>query len=116
MARPSEVCEYCPTADSIEFPTNTNDWTDDYIPRWIKLALPYWKGKRGTRMWYFYLNRNYVDPRLCPVIFMMMWLRASGIKKGPITGVLGSKSDLTFFASRLTTSCKRANKKNRITD
>ena len=84
MARPSEVCEYCPTADSIEFPTNTNDWTDDYIPRWIKLALPYWKGKRGTRMWYFYLNRNYVDPRFCPVIFMMMWLRASGIKKGPI--------------------------------
>ena len=83
MARPSEVCEYCPTADSIEFPTNTNDWTNDYIPRWIKLALPYWKGKRGTRMWYFYLNRNYVDPRFCPVSFMMMWLRASGIKKDP---------------------------------
>ena len=46
----------------------------------------------------------------------LMWLRASGIKKGPITAVLGSKSDLTFFASRLTTSCKRANIKNRITD
>ena len=25
-----------------------------------------------------------MDSRFCPVIFMMLWLRASGIKKGPI--------------------------------
>ena len=84
MARPSELCEYCPTADSIEFPSKRVDWTDDNAPKWIKLALPFWKGKKGMTLWYFYLHRNYCDSRFRPVNYMLMWLKVSGIKMGPL--------------------------------
>ena len=33
MARPSEVCEYCPTVESIEIPTQRKDWCDDNMPK-----------------------------------------------------------------------------------
>ena len=33
MAWPSKVCEYCPTVESIELPTQRKDWCDDNMPK-----------------------------------------------------------------------------------
>ena len=43
--------------------------------------LPYLtgKGKKGLSLWHFYLNRNHCDPRFCPVIYMLMWIRVGSI-------------------------------------
>ena len=84
MARPSEVCEYCPTVESVEIPTQRKDWCDDNMPKWIKLGLPHWKGKKNLALWKFYLHRNMVDVRFCPVSHLMLWLNASEIKRGPL--------------------------------
>ena len=84
MARPSEVCEYCPVVESIEIPTERKDWSDDFIPKWIKMGLPHWKGKKDLDIWNFYIHRNFVDIRFCPVTHLLLWLKASGVKKGPV--------------------------------
>ena len=84
MTRPSEVCEYCPSVESLEIPTQRKDWCDDNIPKWIKLGLPHWKGKKILAIWKFYLHRNMVDVRFCPVTHVMLWLNASEIKRGPL--------------------------------
>ena len=59
-------------------------WCDDNMPKWIKLGLPHWKGKKNLALWKFYLHRNMVDVRFCPVSHLMLWLNASEIKRGPL--------------------------------
>ena len=50
----------------------------------IKIGLPHWKGKKNLDIWKFYIHRNFTDVRFCPVVHLLLWLKASGVKKGPI--------------------------------
>jgi hypothetical protein len=108
MARPSEVLEYCPDAESIEMPINRKDWGDDNIPKWLKVTLVHWKGKKNKVDWVFFLHRNGVDSRFCPVVHMLLWLTASKIKKGSIFPKIRDGNILIAFEKKVITIDKRS--------
>jgi hypothetical protein len=49
-----------------------------------KLALSGWKGRKHTFDYNIHFWRNYVNIKFCPVFWLMLWIRVSGIKAGPI--------------------------------
>ena len=95
MARASDVTRFCPTYEDIQLAPPAM-WDEDGTPQFIELGLRDWKwrsyeNKRkktryGMRIW-----KN-EDPRFCPVRWLLLWLKISGIKSGPIFQRFGSNS------------------------
>ena len=86
-ARASELTQYCPTFENTSLPESEPQWDSDGVPKFITIALLDWKTRSKAnkgkpykmRLW-----RNYLDPRFCPVLWLMTWLHYSGIEQGPL--------------------------------
>jgi len=53
MARPSEICEYCPTIDNVKLPINANHWDTDNVPKYIQIGLHEWKHKKIDGIYWY---------------------------------------------------------------
>ena len=84
FSRPVEVCDYCPLITDIKFPTSNNDFDSDGFPKFIIVQLRRWKSKRNPRPYDMFLHRNYLNPKFCPVFWLIFWIRISRITRGPI--------------------------------
>ena len=84
FARASEITSYCPLAEDIVFPADSEDWSPDGIPRYIKLKLTWWKSRKKLQPVYYIIWRNYINTIYCPVFNLLLWLRVSKIEQGPI--------------------------------
>ena len=84
FARASEMTEYCPLAEDMTFPTDAEDWCADGFPRYIKITLKWWKSKKKLQPVEYIIWRNFLNSMYCPMTNLLLWLRVSGIRKGPI--------------------------------
>ena len=84
MFRALEVTSCCPRREHIKLPSDDKDWAPDGLPYYLNVGLLHTKGKRMGDVYYMRVYRNLVEPRLCPVFYLLWWLSASGIKEGPI--------------------------------
>ena len=64
-------------------------WDVDGIPRYVEIGMRDWKkrasAKRGTR-YGMKLFRSYLDPRFCPLTWLMKWKKYSNLKTGRLWG------------------------------
>ena len=86
ILRASEVCcEFVPVMESVSHPQQAEGWGSDNIPSVLMLKLHDWKGKKADEdPLTLNLHRNSVDQRFCPVFYMLLWTKLSGIRQGPI--------------------------------
>ena len=56
-----------------------------HLPRYIKLAMNWWKSKKKLQPVQYFIWRNFLNAMYyCPMTNLLFWLRISGIKQGPI--------------------------------
>jgi hypothetical protein len=94
MGRSSCMTTHMPTFEDTVLP-ESHLWDPDGYPQWIELGWRDWKSRKTANKGSRYgvrLNRNYFDPRFCPVMWLIIWLRYSGIKEGPIFGDISPKT------------------------
>ena len=87
FARASELCEFCPTFEDTSLPESGAQWDSDGLPKYIEVALREWKTRTTCHMGKKYkmrLWRNYLDPRFCPVTWLVTWLHYSDIRNCPL--------------------------------
>lgn len=76
---------FCPLISQVEIPPEAID--KDGLPRYFMLTLTKWKHNPGQRTQKLIIQRNDIDPRFCPVLALVHWLRvlyAEGIEDGPL--------------------------------
>jgi hypothetical protein len=106
IGRSSDVTEYCPIIEEVEYPTDPQDYFPDGLPRFIVLV---WKDWKGRPSWHKtqcpeYRIRLYANPqdlRYCPVhwVFKEWSLRS---KDGePLTGPIIQSVTSTNFMKDL---------------
>lgn len=84
FARASEMTEYCPLVEDIVYPSDAGDWCSDGLPRYMKIKLKWWKSRKKLQPVEYIIWRNFLDSKYCPMLNLVLWLRASDIKQGPI--------------------------------
>lgn len=100
-ARASCLTKYMPKMADIRLP-QAHNWDNDGIPKFIELGLRDWKWRHDTKRGQRYgirLHRNYVDPRFCPVLFLMLWL-AYG-EPGADGGIWGDVTEAKYQTSMM---------------
>ena len=96
IGRGSEVCsEFCPDVDTVQLPKDAMGFGADHVPKVVMVGLKGWKGSsQHGKTYTMNLFRNDVDQRYCPVFHLLLWLKLSGIKEGPIyTNIRGTRSE-----------------------
>lgn len=87
LARVSEFCEFCPVLEHVKLPTELKDWDDDGYPQYVLVGLTDWKHRsakdKNLPCWY-YVYRNKMHLKYCPVYHLLLWLSISELKQGPI--------------------------------
>ena len=71
----------------IPSPESGAQWDSDGLPKYIEVALREWKTRTTCHMGKKYkmrLWRNYLDPRFCPVTWLVTWLHYSDIRNCPL--------------------------------
>lgn len=89
FGRVSCMTTHAPIWETVELPVDPGEWDKDGLPKWIEIALLNWKSRRASRVGHRYgmkLFRNYLDPRFCPVTFLILWQRYSGLTTGKLWG------------------------------
>jgi hypothetical protein len=87
MGRCSDVSKFSPRYEDMRFPKKRDKrhWGPDGLPNHITLGIWQAKGKRKKhKKRRLRLHRNRLNWKLCPVYWLMLWIRISKIKKGPL--------------------------------
>jgi hypothetical protein len=87
IGRASCVCEFCPLIENIRFPKRAKDYDADGMPKFIEIGFHDWKARQSKykgQLYYVFLRRNYLDQRVCPVFWLLCYLRYDGRTTGPI--------------------------------
>ena len=86
--RPSELGLYCPHAENVVLDTVTTSVDSDGFPSYCKVGFHDWKSRRGRDVqlgpFWMILRRNKLNTQYCPLFWLLVWLKKSGIKSGPI--------------------------------
>jgi hypothetical protein len=89
MGRVSDVSKFSPRREHLKFPSRRQKqhWGRDGVPEWISLDVWQAKGKlKKHKKRHLRLHRNRLNWKLCPVYWLMLWLRISTpalTKRGP---------------------------------
>lgn len=85
MARRSEMSASCPEIQDLKTPTDPR-LTDagDGLPLYLEAQLITWKRRTSKIPWTFKINRNRCNVMCCPMIQLLIFLRMSGLTRGPI--------------------------------
>ena len=86
MARASDMTQFCPSVKDSGMPDAELNDKNGYPP-YVSLVLRDWKWrsrKNKGKPYCMRVHRNYMDPRFCPVLWLLKWLSFSKISSGPI--------------------------------
>ena len=94
MGRGSDVSEFCPLIEDLQFPDDKELYGRDGIPKYVDVYMREWKGHRNKEPYPIRMWRNFLQPdKYCPVLWLMVWLLRLrdnfGIVKGPIFPAIG---------------------------
>jgi len=94
MARGSDVSEFCPRIEDLQFPDEKELYGPDGIPTYVDVYMREWKGCRNKEPYPIRMWRNFLQAdKYCPVLWLMMWLLHLrdnfGIVTGPIFPAIG---------------------------
>ena len=98
FCRVSCTTDFCPLAEHTRL-APAEAWDVDGFPKFISLGWLDWKKRtklnrnKVEKIYYMRLWRNYVEPKYCPMLWLLRWLSVSGIKKGPIYQRLEGKPE-----------------------
>lgn len=93
MGRTSCMTEYAPTLEDISLPAAAEMWDTDGLPKYINVGWRDWKSRKKSsknKLYNIMLWRNHLDPRFCPVTWLMCWIKYSGLKSGKVWGAMCS--------------------------
>jgi hypothetical protein len=96
LARGCLFSTFCPMINQLDIPSDART-PGEGLPAFIKLKLTRWKHNHsGKRQQYLLIHRNRANPKFCPVIAMLFWLKtleANGIRDGPLFPALNNAHD-----------------------
>ena len=98
FGRASCMTTFCPLLQDLELPQAPSQWDADGLPKYIILSLRDWKWRTESKKckcprsakcfcshrYKMYVHRNVLDQRFCPVFWLLLWLKYSGVQDGPI--------------------------------
>ena len=79
LLRPGELTTHCRSAADFEVPIEARDWDADGFPKKVLLKFRSFKtmaaaqGRNGST-YTMQLQRNYTDPRFCPVLHSLLYM------------------------------------------